>query len=91
VAKAEGGKVGKQEVEKVRGKNERCALRAFHLKSASLETTFRTECQGGTGSGKGRSWEGENGSGKLDPSSSLKGGTMPRQACGRWKRKKVGR
>jgi hypothetical protein len=35
--------------------------------------------------GKLRRWEVETGSGKLDPSSSLEGGTMPRQAGGNGK------
>jgi len=42
--KWEGGS-GKSECgrRKLEGLDERCALRAFHLKSASLEVKFRTE------------------------------------------------
>jgi hypothetical protein len=38
--------VGRGKRQKVGGEDERCALGAFHLKSASLKVRLRTECWG---------------------------------------------
>ena len=49
---------GKSIRQKVGGIDERFAYRAFHLRSASLEATIRTECWGLRGEKENLKWEG---------------------------------